>query len=721
MPLTDGARLSASGEASPKLRNGDPREAGDTAPQAVPRVNADVILGKNEADTDLGQRGQSQQEQEYNSEEQRNVYRNRSQSFEEQRQNYTEQAFNYYTYEMIVDHIPGRDAFRHAGHAGHAGGPHGGAENGPVPPPPAHERPDSEPELSKWAEDMLDITGENRALLGNDREKNDGKREKLEKKQPAKTKFSLKQGIYRKRLNGREYEKKRKKEVRASERRERNAAKARRTGRLLFSDENIREDEDSAAAKRTLHRASVLTKRRIKRDVRNLRDRRTVYKRLKFRDRNDGLIAKEETRLKHRQGRALAVNRKMSEWDKMSSGNADGGKAARMAENRRIQQRNRQRRKLQREKSRVTREITFGRNRHQHQLKKSARKEKRIARKRSLTVVSSVISVIGTFFMLTMFLLLFIMCFLMLFADTTVTKNEYAELTDVTEYLRNLETEVKKGVTTDRAELEERLDESCFDQTGRHVHEFAYSLPEFGFDDITLMAYLSAKFITFDLQAVRADLDELCGLMYRQSIEFREEERTFYDAGGNPYTDTVIVCYITIDKTELEDVVEARLDEDALEHYEAYKYSGGGRQVYGPVMDGDWSGKVSSNFGERIHPITGKKTFHDGVDIAVPTGTRLYSAVSGQVITARYSSSAGNMVTVRTDTGWEVTFMHMDRISVTAGQYVMRGQPVGLSGNTGNSTGPHLHIQVHDSDGRRINPMFIIPQSGHIYEQEYQE
>lgn len=681
----------------------------DAAAQpAQSRINPEQLLGGSGEDVNLGN-GQTQQAYQ----QQENAYENQSASFNEQRQHYTEKAFNSYNYEVLVEQMPRPDALKRVGF--------GNGKSRTGAPPTPSSNPDSELKLSDWAENMLSTNVKNVVLLAAEREGNDGKREKLKKKQPAKRAFSLKDGFHKKRLSEREYRKKRKKEIKKSEQRERNRAQAKRTGRLLFDDENIPEDEDSAAVRRAVHKASLSASRRLKRNVRMMRDKGVVYKRLKFENKNNKLTAKEGKRLKHQQGRILAINRKMEELDKLSPKDETGKEASRRAQNRKIQQRNRQRRMLQREKDRVGREITHSRNRRQNQLKKSARKEKRIVKKRRRAVIGALASLIMTILIIIMIVMLFFMTFLSVFINVevdTVTPNDYSTLTDVTEYLRNLETEVKKAVTTDRAELEQDIDEQCFDQEGRHVYEFIYSLPEFGFNDITLMAYLSAKFYTFDIAAVQAELEELCDLMYRQKVELKEEERTFYDVDDNPYTETVIVCYITIEKTELEEVVEARLDGEALEHYETYKLSGGGQQVYGPVMDVDWSGKISSNFGERIHPITGKKTFHDGIDIAVPTGTRLYSAVAGKVVTARYSDSAGNMVTVKTDSGWEVTYMHMDSISVSAGQNLIRGQFVGCSGNTGNSTGPHLHLQVHDADGRRINPIFIIPQNGTIYEQE---
>ena len=68
------------------------------------------------------------------------------------------------------------------------------------------------------------------------------------------------------------------------------------------------------------------------------------------------------------------------------------------------------------------------------------------------------------------------------------------------------------------------------------------------------------------------------------------------------------------------------MNDEEKEQYQNYKLSGGGQQVYSPVMEEDWTQRITSDFGERIHPITGERTFHNGIDIGIPTGTNLYSA-----------------------------------------------------------------------------------------------
>ncbi len=736
MPLESGGRQKMLSGETPHLQNDSPRNLAqpdiasvETRRTAGQNPVLDLNLGAGREDIDLGQGGQPQ-EQAYNSEEQRDVYQNQEQSFNEQRSNYTEKAFNSYDYEMFIEQVTRTTEFRRARHANI-----GGRLTPPSIPSP---NLDSDLELSKWAMERTGVTTINIGHLKRDKEENDQNREKLRKKQSSVKKYSRKEGkTVEKKLNEREYEKKRRERIRGSDRREQTTARVKRTGRLFFTDEMGEEDEDTAAVKRAVHKHASAAKRQIRQDVRNIQDRGYVYKRLRFKDKKDRLISREGKRLKREQGRILDLNRQMSELNQMSEKTAEndiragvGQKSgmeaakrrddARRAENRKIQQQKKQRQRIARQQEHVRNESIRSSHRYQHKMNKTTKKEQRMQRKRNSTIVSSVVSIISIMLIVLLLIVLFMMTFFSMFAETAtkaVTQNDYTVLTDVTGYLRDQEAELRNLVEGDGREgLEKDLDEECLAQTGMHVYEFIYDLPDFGFDDITLMAYLSARFFEFDLEAVQADLDEIFRLMYQTDIRFEKEERTFYDENGSPYIQEVMICYITVSKTELEEIVEARLDDEALELYNSYRLSGGGQQTYGPALDGiDWSGKISSPFGYRVHPITGNKKFHDGVDIAVPTGTKLYSAVTGKVTSAHYSDSAGNMVTVQTESGWEVTYMHMDSLSVRAGQAVFKGQFVGCSGNTGNSTGPHLHIQVHDAEGRSINPVFIIPQSGNIY------
>lgn len=329
--------------------------------------------------------------------------------------------------------------------------------------------------------------------------------------------------------------------------------------------------------------------------------------------------------------------------------------------------------------------------------KHASRKYQKMKRKRNLSIITSLA---GLFFV-AIITILIVVFFIMLFADIfsqTTSPNDYEDMTAVTEYFREKEAELEEYLIPENIEaiiLEEYPD----------IYEFEYDLADISFDANTLVAYLSAKYGEFTLADIQEELDAIFGEYYTLTIEVKEEEREI-----DSILKTVQICYITLTKKNFGELLLSRIEDEAIKlQMQGYYLTGNGQQVYGPVMEVDWRNKISSNFGIRVHPITGEKKMHDGVDIAVPTGTRLYSAVEGTVIKSYYSDSGGNMVTVQTDSGWTVTFMHMDSRAVTVGQTVQKGQYVGTSGNTGNSTGPHLHIQVHDQDDKAINPVFIIP------------
>lgn len=127
-------------------------------------------------------------------------------------------------------------------------------------------------------------------------------------------------------------------------------------------------------------------------------------------------------------------------------------------------------------------------------------------------------------------------------------------------------------------------------------------------------------------------------------------------------------------------------------------YTGGTLQW--PVSSG---GSISSYFGYRVSPGGIGSTYHQGLDIACPTGTPILACESGTVITASYSSSMGNYVTIAHGNGLTTTYMHNSSLAVATGQQVTRGQVIAYAGSTGNSTGPHCHLGV------RVNGVYVDP------------
>ena len=116
------------------------------------------------------------------------------------------------------------------------------------------------------------------------------------------------------------------------------------------------------------------------------------------------------------------------------------------------------------------------------------------------------------------------------------------------------------------------------------------------------------------------------------------------------------------------------------------------------------SGRVTSGFGERFHPILGYERFHAGVDLAAVRGTPIVAAADGRVVSAGWHGGYGQQVAIAHDGGVETTYGHMSRIAAYAGELVHRGQVIGYVGSTGLSTGPHLHFEVM-KNGRPVNPL----------------
>lgn len=115
--------------------------------------------------------------------------------------------------------------------------------------------------------------------------------------------------------------------------------------------------------------------------------------------------------------------------------------------------------------------------------------------------------------------------------------------------------------------------------------------------------------------------------------------------------------------------------------------------------------RVSSNFNpRRTNPVTGRVAPHRGVDFAVPQGTPVLSVGDGEVVTAKRSGAAGYYVAIRHGRTYTTRYMHLKRILVKPGQKVKRGEHIALSGNTGRSTGPHLHYEVWINQ-QAVNPL----------------
>ncbi len=108
--------------------------------------------------------------------------------------------------------------------------------------------------------------------------------------------------------------------------------------------------------------------------------------------------------------------------------------------------------------------------------------------------------------------------------------------------------------------------------------------------------------------------------------------------------------------------------------------------------------RISSPFGERIHPVYGKKSFHKGVDLASPNGTPIYATADGIVAFAGVCNGYGNFIKLNHQNGYKTGYAHMSKMVVKTNDKVKKGDLIGYVGSTGTSTGNHLHYEVYYKD-----------------------
>ncbi|MDE0084499.1 MAG: M23 family metallopeptidase [Candidatus Poribacteria bacterium] len=112
---------------------------------------------------------------------------------------------------------------------------------------------------------------------------------------------------------------------------------------------------------------------------------------------------------------------------------------------------------------------------------------------------------------------------------------------------------------------------------------------------------------------------------------------------------------------------------------------------------------VTSHYGYRNHPVTGHYRLHEGIDFRASTGTRVYASKTGKVTYASRKGGYGKTVSIQHEDDYSTSYGHLSRIYVSVGDFVRQGQVIGLVGNTGISTGPHLHFEIRYK-GKSENP-----------------
>ncbi len=170
--------------------------------------------------------------------------------------------------------------------------------------------------------------------------------------------------------------------------------------------------------------------------------------------------------------------------------------------------------------------------------------------------------------------------------------------------------------------------------------------------------------------------------------------------GGNQVVDRTLGNLTLLQETLLQRTEEMlQLREDILEQQ---------REFASTPSIWPLRGRVTSEFGPRRSPFTGRGEFHDGIDIAAPRGTPVYATADGKVEVAVYRRGIGNHIIIDHGYGFQTLYGHLSGFAVSRGERVYKGQLVGYVGNTGMSTGPHLHYTVY-VHGVAVNPREYMP------------
>lgn len=235
-------------------------------------------------------------------------------------------------------------------------------------------------------------------------------------------------------------------------------------------------------------------------------------------------------------------------------------------------------------------------------------------------------------------------------------------------------------------------------------------------DPFELIAYLDAMYPDFKHADIAAKLEEIYDKVFHlefvEEIEMRQAEddngELVFDENGEPVEVPYRILKIVLEVQEFSEVVREELEQKKVDDLnDAYIDSKGGHQKYGNPLGYYWLDSITSPYGHRENPTGAGWQIHKGVDIAAPMGTPLYAMHDGTVLTAGWHNLFGNTVIVQDDDNRQIRFAHCSALFVTVGQKVKRGENIAMVGSTGNSTGPHVHVEVTEN-GEHLNPLFLL-------------
>ena len=266
-------------------------------------------------------------------------------------------------------------------------------------------------------------------------------------------------------------------------------------------------------------------------------------------------------------------------------------------------------------------------------------------------------------------------------------------------------------------DLQMEIDRVETDRPG--YDEYRYNIGAIEHDPYILMGYLTSAYQNFTYEQIEGVLRQLFNEQYsltfteETEIRYRTETRVDPETGEEteeevPYEWHILNVKLTA--TPLANLVVQRMSAEQKEICEILLQTKGNRQYVQDVFGTNWLPYVTSYYGYRVHPISGEKNYHTGVDIGMAQGTEILAGHDGTVTLAGNAGGYGLCVAIEGEAyeGHTLTtkYGHCSQILVSVGQEVKAGDAIARVGSTGNSTGPHLHLEVL-VDGQYLNPLYF--------------
>ncbi|WBW49320.1 peptidoglycan DD-metalloendopeptidase family protein [Peptoniphilus equinus] len=304
-----------------------------------------------------------------------------------------------------------------------------------------------------------------------------------------------------------------------------------------------------------------------------------------------------------------------------------------------------------------------------------------------------------------MVILICLMVFL--FVSCTATFTSLAGYIASTSYVASFQDVTKADKFYSKLEADLAYEQENIESVYPGYDEYRVTKGQIGHDPHLLIAYLTVKYGDFKTEDVEGELREIFKWHYQYQVTKKTETRyrrvrVRGQIVNQPYQ--VRILEATLFVNDLETVLKNRLGGSGI--------SGGTAlspeqiEAFGGFVNplGKSNYRVSSNYGYRVHPILGTRKFHEGIDLAEPSGTPVYAVMGGTIVNAKWTGTYGNAIYIDHGNGVQTRYAHLSSLNVKVGQIVAPGDYIGGVGSTGQSTGPHLHFEVR-INGKTTDPL----------------